>query len=244
MSQNAQSGSQATPDQWDREKTRRVLLQSLGIEPLISVRDPVGARASDRLSQPSDFESSAQATRDSEDTISGEQLRALLQDSVISRPVSDTASKADRAAPDSAIPETAPAPQGLTQLFVATEDLLWVETLSDGLLRQEQLLLIAAMARAVRRADINCLHQQFHWPPKEAAALGHVRTNRQEMLAGFTQRLISQHGTRTLIKLGAVEGVPSQGLSVVDMPSSLDLLRDGTLKRDAWRRLKPLTAGD
>lgn len=243
MSKRVQSAGEATRDQWDRENTRRVLLQSLGIEPLISVCDPVGARASERLRQPVGFNPSAKVTPDSQDTISGEQLRALLQDSVIAPPVSDTTSKADRAAPGSAIPETAPAPEGLTQLFVATEDLLWVETLSDGLLRQEQLLLIAAMARAVRHADIACLHQQFHWPPQEAAALGNARVNREEMLAGFTERLVSQHGTRILVRLGAVDDVPCRGLSVIDIPSSLELLRDGTLKRDAWQQLKTLTTG-
>ena len=242
MSKRVQSVGEATRDQWDRENARRVLLQSLGIEPLISVRDPVGARASERLRQPAGFHPSGKAAPSGEDTISGAQLRALLNE--YSGPTdSGVPLKRNRTLPESEYREIEPAPESVTQLFVATGDLLWVETLFDGLLRQEQLLLIAAMARAVRHADIACLHQQFHWPPQEAAALGNARVNREEMLAGFTERLVSQHGTRILVRLGAVDDVPCRGLSVIDIPSSLELLRDGTLKRDAWQQLKTLTTG-
>ena len=58
----------------------------------------------------------------------------------------------------------------LSLLLVTSGDVLWIEELEDQLLRQEQLQLITAMARAIRGASVRCAHQ-FDWPPPQALLL-------------------------------------------------------------------------
>ena len=64
------------------------------------------------------------------------------------------------------------------------------------------------------------------------------------MLSGFLHRLTSEHGTRHIVQLGACEVLPASDLLMHQIPSSLEMLRDGSLKQSAWSVLKPLCASD
>ena len=97
----------------------------------------------------------------------GAALRELLRgdgESVIASeqaPASDQVVSSDAPEPTTnSFPETT---TSLSLLMVVSDDLLWVEQLEDQLLRQEQLRLIAAMARAIRGVEVRCTHQQFDW---------------------------------------------------------------------------------
>ena len=131
----------------------------------------------------------------------------------------------------------------LSLLLVTSGDVLWIEVLEDQLLRQEQLQLIAAMARAIRGASVRCAHQQFAWPPATGSAIGAVG-DMGDMLSGFLHRVTSDHATRHIMQLGACEALPATDLPIYRVPSSLEMLRDGSLKQSAWSILKPLRAGD
>ena len=131
----------------------------------------------------------------------------------------------------------------LSLLLVTSGDVLWVEVLEDQLLRQEQLQLIAAMARAIRGASVRCAHQQFDWPPAAGSAIA-ASDGMEGMLSGFLHRLTSDHATRCIVQLGACEGLPAPDLPIHQIPSSLEMLREGLLKQSAWSVLKPLRAGD
>ena len=131
----------------------------------------------------------------------------------------------------------------LSLLLVTSGDVLWVEVLEDQLLRQEQLQLIAAMARAIRGASVRCAHQQFDWPPATGSAIA-ASGGMEGMLSGFLHRLTSDHATRHIVQLGACEALPATDLPIHRVPSSLEMLRDGSLKQSAWSILKPLRAGD
>jgi hypothetical protein len=131
----------------------------------------------------------------------------------------------------------------LSLLLVTSGDVLWVEVLEDRLLRQEQLQLIAAMARAIRGASVRCAHQQFDWPPAAGSAIA-ASGGLEGMLSGFLQRLTGDHATRHIVQLGACEVLPASDLPIHQVPSSLEMLREGSLKQSAWSVLKPLRAGD
>ena len=131
----------------------------------------------------------------------------------------------------------------LSLLLVTSGDVLWIEVLEDQLLRQEQLQLITAMARAIRGASVRCAHQQFDWPPAAGSAIAAVG-GMGDMLSGFLHRVTSDHATRHIVQLGACEVPPDTDLPIHRVPSSLEMLREGSLKQSAWSVLKLLRAGD
>ena len=124
--------------------------------------------------------------------------------------------------------------------MVASADILWIEVLQDQLLRKEQLQLIAAMARAVSGANVQCARQQFDWPPARQSGLLNVKGGMTDMLTGFIQRLTRDFATRQIVLMGPCDCLPDTGLPLSEIPSSLNMLLDGSLKQQAWDVLKPL----
>ena len=246
MKQSDQLPEEAPQEVWQRERARRTLLTQLGIQPLVSRVDGVAARPSARLVAPS-----ATAQIEVNDTVpvgemEGAALRELLRgdgerESVIASEqtlVSDQVVSGD--APE---PTTTSAPEtttSLSLLMVVSDDVLWVEQLEDQLLRREQLRLIAAMARAIRGAEVRCTHQQFDWPPTGQELRAGPQHNLKEMLSGYLHRLTSDHAIGHIIHLGPCAVLPESEMPVTQMPSSLDLLRDAAQKPKAWEALKPL----
>jgi len=239
MLMNDDTMSLATDDEWQQECARRVLLSHFGLTPLISRFDPEGAKLAHRLIAPDD------STVNSEEAIfdapgaaveAAQSVRALLTDpgSATDRLNREVESEWAGSTPVS------DASERVSLLLVTTADLIWLEVLEDGLLRQEQLHLIAAMARAVRGQAVSSAHQQFNWPPENGLALGVPAGGLQDMLSGFLRRLISDHDTRFLIRLGGVALLPSFPLEVRDLPSTITMLRDPASKRVAWSELRSL----
>ena len=243
---------------WEAECARRTLLSHLGITPLVSRFDPVAAKPAQRFDVPTGsvdvVPSSAPATAKSGDEMQAAQLREMLrrdagasaeEAGATSRPAAEEAD--DIAIDRSQSPAGAQSNVGtdtpLSLLLVTSGDVLWVEVLEDQLLRQEQLQLIAAMARAIRGASVRCAHQQFDWPPAAGSAIA-ASEGMEGMLSGFLQRLTSDHATRYIVKLGASEVLLASDLPTHQIPSSLEMLREGSLKQSAWSVLKPLRSRD
>ena len=65
-----------------------------------------------------------------------------------------------------------------------------------------------------------------------------------DMLSGFLHRVTSDHATRHILQLGTCEVLPDTDLPIHRVPSSLEMLRDGSLKQSAWSILKPMRAVD
>jgi hypothetical protein len=245
---------------WEAECARRTLLSHLGITPLVSRFDPIAAKPAQRFDVPTGsvdvVPSSDPATAKSGDEMQAAQLREMLRrdaDAGASTEEAGATSRspaeeADEAAADRS-ESPADAKRGVTPdtplslLLVTSGDVLWVEVLEDQLLRQEQLQLIAAMARAIRGASVRCAHQQFDWPPAAGSAIA-ASGGMEGLLSGFLHRLTSDHATRYIVKLGASEVIPASDMPVHEIPSSLEMLREGSLKQSAWSVLKPLRAGD
>ena len=245
---------------WEAECARRTLLSHLGIRPLVSRFDPIAAKPAQRFDVPTGSAevapSSAPATAKSGDEMQAAQLRKMLRgdaDTAASTEEAGATSRPSAEEADDIATDRSESPTGaqsnvgtdtpLSLLLVTSGDVLWVEVLEDQLLRQEQLQLIAAMARAIRGASVRCAHQQFDWPPAAGSAIA-ASGGMAGMLSGFLHRLTSDHATRHIVRLGICEVLPASDLPVHEIPSSLEMLRDGSLKQSAWSVLKPLRAGD
>ncbi len=245
---------------WKAECARRTLLIHLGITPLVSRFDPVAAKPAQRLGVPTGFNDVTSihdpATSNRDDEMRAAQLREMLRGDAnesasaeeavaIPRAPAEEAgdAAADRSEPPAASWRDVTSDTPFSLLFVTSDDILWVEVLEDQLLRQEQLQLIAAMARAIRGASLRCAHQQFDWPPSAGSAIA-AAGGMDDMLSGFLQRLTSDHATRHLVQLGDCQVIPDCSLLTHRVPSSLEMLREGSLKQSAWSVLKLLRAGD
>ena len=244
MKQSDHSPEAAPQEVWQRERARRTLLTQLGIQPLVSRVDGVAARPSARLVAPS-----ATPQIEVNDTVpagkmEGAALRELLRGDGASVTASEQALASDPVvSSDAPEPTTNSLPEtttSLSLLMVVSDDVLWVEQLEDQLLRQEQLRLIAAMARGIRGAGVRCTQQQFDWPPAGQVSPAGTQHNLREMLSGYLRRLTSDHAIGHIIHLGPCAVLPELEMPVTQMPSSLDLLRDAAKKPRAWEALKPL----
>ena len=260
MSESESNPVAAQDGLWKAECARRTLLSHLGITPLISRFDPVAAKPAQRLGVPTGVNDVTAiddpATSTGGDEMRAAQLREMLRgdanegasaeeaDAIPQAPAEEAGdAAAERSEPPAASWRDVTSDTPFSLLFVTSDDVLWVEVLEDQLLRQEQLQLIAAMARAIRGASVRCAHQQFDWPPAAGSAIA-VAGGMDDMLSGFLQRLTSDHVTRHIVQLGACEVLPASDLPVHEIPSSLEMLREGSLKQSAWSVLKPLRAGD
>ena len=213
---------------WEAERARHTLLSHLGIKPLVSRFDPVAAKPAQRLHVPTGSSEVTPANTSATSPASVEKADAVAVDR--SELLADEKSGVATDTP-------------LSLLLVTSGDVLWIEVLEDQLLRQEQLQLITAMARAIRGASVRCAHQQFDWPPAAGSAIAAVG-GMGDMLSGFLHRVTSDHATRHIVQLGACEVPPDTDLPIHRVPSSLEMLREGSLKQSAWSVLKLLRAGD
>ena len=213
---------------WEAERARHTLLSHLGIKPLVSRFDPVAAKPAQRLYVPTGSSEVTPANTSATSPASVEKADAVAVDR--SELLADEKSGVATDTP-------------LSLLLVTSGDVLWIEVLEDQLLRQEQLQLITAMARAIRGASVRCAHQQFDWPPAAGSAIAAVG-GMGDMLSGFLHRVTSDHATRHIVQLGACEVPPDTDLPIHRVPSSLEMLREGSLKQSAWSVLKLLRAGD
>lgn len=237
---------------WQEECARRMVLSHLGITPLISRFDPAAAKPAERFIAPTASSVEALSTREGSaegppEEMRGEQLRALLRGDESGDVENE--SRVSKASVEPAAARSTPAKTEsatdipLALLMVTSDDILWIEILEDRLLRQEQLQLIAAMARAIRGSTVRCAHQQLDWPPSGESALRAPPGGLEEMLSGFLTRLITDHATEHIVQLGACDALPATSIPIHIMPSSLEMLQDGAKKQHAWSILKPLRNG-
>jgi len=234
---------------WSQECLRRANLRKLGISPLISRFDGVGSKSAQRLLAPASAavpKRNATPTADTPER-SRDQVRALLREGTDSEMDTSSVATAANSADSSeqsmgAVDGASAVATPVSLVMVTSADILWIEVLEDQLLRKEQLQLIAAMARAIRGTSVRCAHQQFDWPPAHESALSSAKGGISDMLKGFVQRLIRDRATQQMVLMGPCDCLPDTGLPLLEIPSSLSMLRDGSLKQQAWDVLKPLRA--
>ena len=231
---------------WARERARRASLAAMGITPFVSRFDAPGAKASERFDIPDEgLSASTPARRGVTERGPVDQLRVALgrrDGQGLPEVEPEAANHVTPAIKGQAKPGPPAAAENEPQslLFVNSGDVLWVEVLEDQLLRQEQLQLVAAMARAIRGVSVWCEHQQFDWPPSGQGALAVADNGMVEVLSGFLQRLTRDHRIELMVLMGDCDCLPSSDIPQYRIPSSLSMLRDGSLKETAWATLKPL----
>ena len=234
---------------WSQECRRRANLSKMGISPLISRFDGVGSKSATRLIAPASATLSQRSVAPTSDTPerSRDQLHALLREGTDSATGTSSVVRAAQSADSSelsvgALDDASAIATPVSLVMVTSMDILWVEVLEDQLLRKEQLRLIAAMARAVRTSNVQCAHQQFDWPPAHQSALSNAKGGMPDMLMGLIQRLTRDCATQQIVLMGPCDFLPDTGLPLLKIPSSLSMLRDGSLKQQAWDVLKPIRA--
>lgn len=127
-----------------------------------------------------------------------------------------------------------------SMLLASAGPFLWVEQLSDGLIRQDQLALINAMARALS-SDVSVRQQQFDWPMRGNAALSGDADSAKQALQGLIQRMAREVDAKRVVVMGACPFLPDRiAQSAVVIPATLAMLQNPGLKREAWQALKPL----
>ena len=250
----------ASDEEWWAEISRREYLSHLGFTPLLSRYDPPGAAAARRLTAPIPADKALKyqkaATRSVSRQVGRSSQLPQLNTGVgvgMSHPGPPTDQSARSQLDANAKPQTdvlslatslavdqPTASEPVSLVMVTSADILWIEVLEDQLLRREQLRLIAAMARAIRGTNVQCAHQQFDWPPTHQSALSNAKGGMSDMLMGFIKRLIRDRATQQMVLMGPCDCLPDTGLPLLEIPSSLNMLRDGSLKQQAWDVLKPL----
>ena len=224
------------------EMARRQALEAMGIDVYVSRYDMPGA---------------APAVR--------QKLVQIEAAEVVSSDISARAAIANKASSTPALragstintePTSTPSQSGGASLVNSTETVtfsmllasagpfLWVEQLSDGLVRQDQLALINAMARALS-PDVSVRQQQFDWPMRGNAALSGDEESAKQALQGLIQRMAREVDAKRVVVMGACPFLPDRiAQSAVVIPATMAMLQNPALKREAWQALKPLRAID
>lgn len=241
---------------WEREQRRRVTLLHLGIEPLVSRFNPEGARPHRHLEPMPQPPRSAEVPASRTDV--GRAIGSAAGERRVGKPHSPEVAGTPQAVRITTEPAAAPSPvpgddagagQAATGkpvafqlMIVSAGPWLWLEQLQDALIRREQLQLVQGMARAITKGDLAMSHLQFSWPLAEHAHLPQHADAAKDSVSGQLRRLARERQARGYIFMGAAcrewVHVPP-ALACLDIPSTLDMLTEPALKRDAWQVLQP-----
>lgn len=242
---------------WEREQRRRTTLVQLGIEPLVSRFNPGGARPHRHLQPlpqssvpqepggagPNSGKIAALAVADSDSRVSGGVGKAgvaVARAEVAGGSNNEATSVAGEAA--GAGQAGTGTPVAFQLMIVSAGAWLWLEQLEDALIRREQLQLVQGMAQAVTEGDLEMSHLQFGWPLAEHAHLPRHADAARDSVSGQLRRLARERQARGYIFMGSAcrewVHVPP-ALACLDIPSTLAMLTEPALKRDAWRVLQP-----
>ena len=217
----------AAPSVVATEMARRKALEAMGIDVYVSRFDLPGAAAAVRQK----VESSSPSLVPDHSSETG-------------AVVAETASRRSKTAAPTPVTSAAVRERSeavrFSMLLASAGPFLWIEQLSDGLIRQDQLALINAMARAISpQASIR--QQQFDWPMRGGSAVASDAESAKQALQGLIQRMAREVNAKRVVVMGACPFLSDRiAQSAVVIPSTLAMLSNASLKREAWQALKPL----
>lgn len=232
--------SHATDREWQREQRRRLLLQCIGVQPLIS-RSHIGGAATPRLLEPPVV---AGVEGVGIDETHGRSVQTAVKPTIEKAPLRSPIPRSSTTAAVSVVAAAESEAVSFSLLIASTGPFLWVEHLPDALISREQLLLLQSIAVAVVGGDTQLGHRQFDWPLAKAPQLPKDLGTARQSVAGHLTRWAQQQTAQTLMVCGEsarefVTEIP--GLSQLFIPSLRDMLTTPALKRTAWQHLRPLT---
>ena len=229
----------ASPDVIAAEMARRQALSAMGITVYSSRFDFPGAAKAQRFAVPApELNEPVVVGRSVEPRIETHSTPALQMPQATSDGrAADVPVSQSRAAESSSGSESV----SFSMLLASAGPFLWLEELGDGLIRQDQLALINAMARAISTPTTTLMQQQFDWPVAGNSALSGDAESAKQALHGLIQRMAREVDAKRVILMGDCHYLPDRIVqSGVRIPSTLAMLSQPSLKRVAWEALKPL----
>ena len=225
----------ASPDVIVAEMARRQALSAMGISVYSSRFDFPGAAKAQRFAVPvPEVNEPAVVSRSVEPRIETPSTPVpQMPQMTTSDPASRVPVSQSRASGSESV--------SFSMLLASAGPFLWLEELGDGLIRQGQLGLINAMARAISTPTTKLMQQQFDWPVAGNSALSGDTESAKQALHGLIQRMAREVDAKRVILMGDCHYLPDRIVqSGVRIPSTLAMLSEPALKRVAWEALKPL----
>lgn len=232
-----------------RERHKLACLESLGVQLLVAKKPLPGAAPSvprvaivraaapPRCEQPSAGSGAAVAPASA--PASAAPLPRADVRSKASRPAPATrAQPAEASTQDSGIPR-------FNLAAVVAADCLWLEPLEAPELAPERLQLIRAMAFALQRKPESPQVTRFDWPLHSNRQLDQGAGAAAAALTGFVLRQVQDRRCRALVLLGQAAGEhllqpELDGVPIVLLPATGELLAAPQRKREAWQALATL----
>ena len=225
----------ASPDVIAAEMARRQALSAMGISVYSSRFDFPGAAKAQRFAVPvPEVNEPAVVSRSVEPRIETPSTPVpQMPQMTTSDPASHVPVSQSRASGSESV--------SFSMLLASAGPFLWLEELGDGLIRQDQLGLINAMARAISTPTTKLMQQQFDWPVAGNSALSGDTESAKQALHGLIQRMAREVDAKRVILMGDCHYLPDRIVqSGVRIPSTRAMLSEPALKRVAWEALKPL----
>ena len=225
----------ASPDVIVAEMARRQALSAMGISVYSSRFDFPGAAKAQRFAVPvPEVNEPAVVSRSVEPRIETPSTPVpQMPQMTTSNPASRVPVSQSRASGSESV--------SFSMLLASAGPFLWLEELGDGLIRQDQLALINAMAHAISTPTTTLMQQQFDWPVAGNSALSGDAESAKQALHGLIQRMAREVDAKRVILMGDCHYLPDRIVqSGVRIPSTLAMLSEPALKRVAWEALKPL----
>lgn len=225
----------ASPDVIVAEMARRQALSAMGISVYSSRFDFPGAAKAQRFAVPvPEVNEPAVVSRSVEPRIETPSTPVpQMPQMTTSNPASRVPVSQSRASGSESV--------SFSMLLASAGPFLWLEELGDGLIRQDQLGLINAMARAISTPTTKLMQQQFDWPVAGNSALSGDAESAKQALHGLIQRMAREVDAKRVILMGDCHYLPDRIVqSGVRIPSTMAMLSEPALKRVAWEALKPL----
>ena len=225
----------ASPDVITLEMARRQALSAMGINVYSSRFDFPGAAKAQRFAVPvPEVNEPAVVSRSVEPRIETPSTPVpQMPQTTTSGPTSRVPVSQSRASGSESV--------SFSMLLASAGPFLWLEELGDGLIRQDQLGLINAMARAISTPTTKLMQQQFDWPVAGNSALSGDAESAKQALHGLIQRMAREVDAKRVILVGDCHYLPDRIVqSGVRIPSTMAMLSEPALKRVAWEALKPL----
>ena len=228
-----------SPDVIATEMARRQALSAMGINVYSSRYDFPGAAKAQRFAVP--------APEVNEPAVVSRSVASQIETPSAPPPKMPQSGSIDRASDvpvsQSRVPEPLSGSESVSfsMLMASAGPFLWLEELGDGLIRQDQLALINAMARTISTPTTKLMQQQFDWPVAGNRALSGNAESAKQALHGLIQRMAREVDAKRVILMGDCHYLPDRIVqSGVRIPSTLAMLSEPALKRVAWEALKPL----
>ena len=227
------------------ELTRRAYLDTMGIDSYTSRAQLPGAAVSQRLVVVRKLRVADKETTSALSASAVSNTAAAFREAAnaVKDKLGTARVPSSNTTPEPASPSATLAVPAFSLVAITAGGCLWVEELTHSGVSQNQVHLIRAMAKALALPDGEVEVSQFDWPIHNNSQLDLGAEAAAAALGGFVQRKVDRCGG--LIFLGSasqkrLERVQLELGLCARTVSTLEMLRQPLLKKQAWQDLQPL----